>query len=81
MRETFTTGEIAKMINVHTRTIAKWFDQGKLRGYREPGSQIRRIPREALLAFLNEYGLAIPPELEKTNDTTTERSQDEPKEV
>jgi two-component system, OmpR family, response regulator RpaA len=64
MRETFTTGQVAKMIHVHTRTVAKWMDQGKLRGYRMPGSQARRVPREALLAFLNEYGLAIPPELE-----------------
>lgn len=66
MRETYTTGQVAKMIHVHTRTIAKWFDQGKLRGYRVPISQARRVPREALLAFLNEYGLAIPPELEAT---------------
>lgn len=66
MQEAFTTGQVAKMIHVHTRTVAKWMDQGKLRGYRVPMSQARRVPREALLAFLNEYGLAIPPELEAT---------------
>lgn len=66
MQEAFTTGQIAEMIHVHTRTVAKWFDQGKLRGYRVSTSQARRVPREALLAFLNEYGLAIPPELGDT---------------
>jgi two-component system response regulator RpaA len=66
MQKTYTTGEVARMIHVHTRTVAKWFDQGKLQGFRMPGCQIRRVPREALLAFINEYGLAIPPELEAT---------------
>jgi two-component system response regulator RpaA len=60
MKQTFTTGEVAKMINVATRTVAKWFDQGKLRGYRIPGSQDRRIPKEQLVRFLKDHGIPVP---------------------
>lgn len=59
----FTTGQVAKICNVFPRTVCKWFDSGRLRGYRIPGSQDRRIPREHLLRFLREHGLAIPAEL------------------
>ena len=42
----FTTGQVAKICKVAPRTVSKWFDSGRLRGYRIPGSQDRRIPRE-----------------------------------
>lgn len=53
----FTTGEVAKICKVAPRVIAKWFDSGRLKGYRIPGSQDRRIPREYLIKFLNEHGM------------------------
>ena len=59
----FTTGQVAKICNVFPRTVCKWFDSGRLRGYRIPGSQDRRIPRVQLQRFLWEHGLVIPPEL------------------
>ena len=37
--------------------MGKWFDSGRLRGYRIPGSQDRRIPREQLIRFLKENGM------------------------
>jgi two-component system, OmpR family, response regulator RpaA len=63
MRQVFTTGQVAKMLMVAPRTVSKWFDAGRLRGYRIPGSQDRRIPREALLKFLGDNGLPVPAEL------------------
>ena len=42
----FTTGQVAKICKVAPRTVSKWFDSGRLKGYRIPGSQDRRIPRE-----------------------------------
>ena len=57
-QQVFTTGQVAKICKVTPRTVSKWFDSGRLRGYRIPGSQDRRIPREALIHFLGEYGLA-----------------------
>jgi len=55
----FTTGQVAKICKVAPRTVSKWFDSGKLRGYRIPGSQDRRIPREHLIRFLKEYGMPL----------------------
>ncbi len=55
----FTTGQIAKICKVAPRTVSKWFDTGRLRGYRVPGSKDRRIPREHLIRFLKEYGIPL----------------------
>jgi two-component system, OmpR family, response regulator RpaA len=59
MKKVFTTGQVAKICKVAPRTVSKWFDSGKLRGYRIPGSQDRRIPREQLIKFLKEYGMPL----------------------
>lgn len=63
MRQVYTTGQAAKLLCVAPRTVCKWFDSGRLRGYRVPGSQDRRIPRESLVHFITEHGLALPAEL------------------
>jgi len=55
----FTTGQVAKICKVAPRTVSKWFDSGRLRGYRVPGSQNRRIPREYLIKFLKEHGMPL----------------------
>ena len=47
MKKVFTTGQVAKICQVAPRTVSKWFDSGRLKGYRIPGSQDRRIPRES----------------------------------
>jgi len=58
-KEIFTTGEVAKICHVAPRTVSKWFDTGKLRGYRIPGSRDRRIPREHLVAFMRVHGIPM----------------------
>src|SRR6059058_4059621 len=55
----FTTGQVAKICKVAPRTVSKWFDSGRLKGYRIPGSQDRRIPREQLIKFLKEHGMPL----------------------
>jgi excisionase family DNA binding protein len=55
----FTTGQVAKLCKVAPRTVSKWFDSGRLKGYRIPGSQDRRIPREYLIKFLKEHGMPL----------------------
>lgn len=67
----FTTGEVAAFIRVTPRTVCSWFDSGRLRGYRIPGSQVRKIPKEHLLRFMREHGFPIPDELK--DDETTEQ--------
>ena len=57
-KEVFTTGDVAKICQVAPRTVSKWFDSGKLGGYRIPGSNDRRIPRDRLLAFLVDNGIS-----------------------
>src|SRR4051812_22711526 len=58
-KQVFTTGQVAKICQVAPRTVSKWFDSGKLRGYRIPGSQDRRIPREHLIRFLKDNGMPL----------------------
>jgi len=60
-QEVFTTGQIATLCGVAPRTVAKWFDSGRLKGYRIPGSQDRRVPRESLVAFLTANGMPLGP--------------------
>ena len=62
MKKVFTTGQVAKICKVAPRTVSKWFDSGRLRGYRIPGSQDRRIPREQLIRFLKEHGYTWDPQ-------------------
>src|SRR5947207_10901950 len=59
MRKVFTTGQVAKICQVAPRTVSKWFDSGRLKGYRIPGSQDRRIPRDQLIRFLKENGMPL----------------------
>lgn len=60
MKTVFTTGEAADVCKVSQQTIIRCFDSGRLKGFRVPGSRFRRIPRDALLAFMKEN--QIPPD-------------------
>jgi excisionase family DNA binding protein len=58
-QQVFTTGSIAKLCQVAIRTVTRWIDSGALRGYRIPGTQDRRVPRDALRAFLVAHGMPL----------------------
>lgn len=58
-KDVLTTGEVAKICNVASRTVSKWFDSGQLRGYRIPGSKDRRIPVSALRKFMKNHGIPM----------------------
>jgi excisionase family DNA binding protein len=58
-KDVLTTGEVAKICNVASRTVSKWFDSGQLRGYRIPGSKDRRIPVTALRKFMKSHGIPM----------------------
>jgi excisionase family DNA binding protein len=53
----YTTGQIGRLTGAACRTVAKWIDSGRLKGYRLPGSTDRRVKREVLIAFLRENGM------------------------
>jgi excisionase family DNA binding protein len=58
-KDVLTTGEVARVCNVAPRTVSKWFDSGKLRGYRIPGSKDRRIPLQQLIRFMRAHGMPL----------------------
>ncbi|MCA8995371.1 MAG: helix-turn-helix domain-containing protein [Planctomycetaceae bacterium] len=55
----FTTGQVATICQVAPRTVTKWFDTGRLKGYRIPGSKDRRIPRQNLIEFMEAHGIPL----------------------
>jgi two-component system, OmpR family, response regulator len=59
MKTVFTTGEAAEICKVSQQTIIRCFDSGRLKGFRVPGSRFRRIPRDALIAFMKENGIPV----------------------
>jgi two-component system response regulator RpaA len=58
-KEVYTTGEVAKLLKVTTPTVGRWFDSGRLRGYRVGiGKGARRmVPLAEFKRFIAEYGL------------------------
>ena len=58
-KDVFTTGEVARICRVGVSTVLKWFNSGRLKGYRMPGSQDRRIPIENLIRFMKEHGIPL----------------------
>lgn len=56
-KSVYTTGEVARLCRVATRTVQKWFDAGRLKGYRLPETLDRRVPRRRLIEFLHEHGM------------------------
>lgn len=52
-----TTGQVAQICKVAPRTVTKWFDSGRLKGYRIPGSRDRRIPRAELVRFMKAHNI------------------------
>jgi len=55
----YTTAEAAKICGVAPSTVSKWFEQGRLKGYRVPGSEEKRIPLEYLYDFLKKHGMPL----------------------
>ena len=54
-RQSYTTGDVARLCQVTKRTVIKWIDSGKLRGYTIPGSKHRRVSADALRRFLRDH--------------------------
>ena len=53
----YTTTDVAIICKVAPRTVAKWFDSGRLNGYTLPGSFARRIPQHCLTRFLQAHAM------------------------
>ncbi len=57
MSKVMGTTAVAAICQVSTRTVSKWIDGGKLKGYRVPGSKHRRTTPESLLEFLSQHDM------------------------
>ena len=62
-REVYTTGQVAKICRVTIRTVIKWYESGRIKGYKIPASKDRRIPHESLVEFLRENELPVDPSI------------------
>lgn len=58
-RAVYTTGEVAEICNISQQTVIRCFDNGRLKGFRVPGSRFRRIPRESLIQFMKDNGIPL----------------------
>ena len=58
MTRVFTTGQVARIFSVNINTVIKWFDEGKLKGFRLPSSNERRIYRESIVEFMKEHEIS-----------------------
>lgn len=58
-KQVFTTGEAANLCKISQQTIIRCFDNGRLHGFRVPGSRFRRIPREELIRFMRSNNIPI----------------------
>jgi excisionase family DNA binding protein len=58
-KQTFTTFDIAKMLDVYPTTVADWADSGKLKAFNTPGGH-RRILRPDLVKFLRRHKMPVP---------------------
>lgn len=50
-----TVGDIARMLQVHPKTVARWARRGQLVAMVTPGGH-RRFPLAEVMAFLREMG-------------------------
>ena len=59
-KDILTTGQVAKICCVSTRTAQKWFDTGLLTGYIMPGGKDRRIAKTELKRFMKKHKMPLP---------------------
>ena len=55
----FTTGEVARICKISQQTVIRNFDNGRLKGFRVPGSRFRRITREGLISFMKSHAIPL----------------------
>lgn len=54
----YTTGEVCALTGFSTGTIYRYFREGRLEGFRIPGSKMRRFPADKLREFLSSNGMS-----------------------
>jgi PleD family two-component response regulator len=55
----YTTGQVAKICKMSPTTVKRRFNEGRLKGYRDPVNRYRIIPLEYLFRFMQERGIPL----------------------
>lgn len=63
---TLTSGEIASYCDVNLRTVIRWIESGKLKGFKLPGRGNNRVLIEDFIEFLERHDMPIPDALKGT---------------
>ena len=63
--ETLTTGDIARYLDVNQRTVLRWLNCGRLKGFKLPGRGNNRVLVSDFISFLNENSMPVPENLQK----------------
>lgn len=58
--KTLTSGEIASYCDVNLRTVIRWIESGKLKGFKLPGRGNNRVLVEDFIEFLERHNMPIP---------------------
>lgn len=58
--KTLTSGEIASYCDVNLRTVIRWIESGKLKGFKLPGRGNNRVLVEDFIEFLDRHDMPIP---------------------
>lgn len=63
----FSTGDVARILDVSPRTVARLCDSGELKAQRLTPRSPRRITRQALQTYIKQYGLDVLIPIESKN--------------
>ena len=74
-QRSLTTGEIAKYCGVNLRTVIRWLESGRLKGYKLPGGGNNRILAGDFVAFLKQNDMPMPADF----DTDEKEEENEPR--
>lgn len=58
--KTLTSGEIAQYCDVNLRTVIRWLESGKLKGFKLPGRGNNRVLVSDFIEFLERHEMPIP---------------------
>lgn len=58
--KTLTSGEIAEYCDVNLRTVIRWLESGKLKGFKLPGRGNNRVLVADFIEFLERHDMPIP---------------------
>ena len=63
IQKPLSTRQVARYCQVNFKTVLKWIEEGKLKGYKLPDSGVNKIQPGDLLDFLERFHFPVPAEL------------------